>query len=164
MLGMAPKESSAKNNKSLAEAVEIEKKYPYLWDNGNWSTSKTVRNVFVMGSGGIGSMITLQHNEFMTGALTPAPEMIPGFVSKQKKSIGPELGTYPYGCMGVLFRTYFRFFCTRRRMSASWDARVRVRVRVHHAHQARRARADSYLQQTSVICTFSSSMHLVFSQ
>ena len=106
MLGMAPKESSAKNNKSLAEAVEIEKKYPYLWDNGNWSTSKNVRNVFVMGSGGIGSMITLQHNEFMTGALTPAPEMIPGFVSKQKKSIGPELGTYPYGCMGVLFRTY----------------------------------------------------------
>merc|ERR1719162_1123778 len=92
MLGMAPKESSAKNNKSLAEAVEIEKKYPYLWDNGNWSTSKNVRNVFVMGSGGIGSMITLQHNEFMTGALTPAPEMIPGFVSKQKKSIGPELG------------------------------------------------------------------------
>ena len=32
-------------------------KYPYLYDKAgkNWTTSKTVRNVFVMGSGGVGT-------------------------------------------------------------------------------------------------------------
>lgn len=91
MLGEGVKESSAKNNNSLADAVQNEKKYPYLWENGNWSTSKTVRNVFVMGSGGITSAITLFHNEFMTGA-TDTPAKVPGFNPRAKSTIGPELG------------------------------------------------------------------------
>ena len=77
---------------TLQYAVETEKKYPYLWDNGNWSTSKTVRNVFVMGAGGITSAITLQNNEFMTGGATAKPLAVPGMNSKAKNSIGPELG------------------------------------------------------------------------
>ena len=76
---------------SLYHAVTAEGKYPYLWDNGNWSTSKTVRNVFVMGSGGITSAITLFHNEFMTGA-TDTPAKVPGFGPRAKSTIGPELG------------------------------------------------------------------------
>ena len=91
MLGEGVKESSAKNNNSLADAVQNEKKYPYLWENGNWSTSKTVRNVFVMGSGGITSAITLFDNEFMTGA-TDTPAKVPGFNPRAKSTIGPELG------------------------------------------------------------------------
>ena len=50
-----------------------------------------MRNVFVMGSGGVTSSITLFHNEFMTAAdTTPAP--VPGMSSKMKDTIGPELG------------------------------------------------------------------------
>jgi len=90
MLGEGKKGPITKNN-SLAEAVQTDKKYPYLWSNGNWSTSKNVRNVFVMGSGGMSSSITLFHNEFMTAATTtPAP--IPGFNPRSKPTIGPELG------------------------------------------------------------------------
>ena len=52
MLGMG---SRTGTNNSLDHAVEVEHKYPYLWDSsiGNWSTSKTVRNVEVMSSGGM---------------------------------------------------------------------------------------------------------------
>ena len=41
-------------NHTLANAVLNEGKYPYLYDKTtkNWTTSKTVRNVFVMSSGG----------------------------------------------------------------------------------------------------------------
>ena len=56
--------------------VKNESKYPYLWDKsiGNWSTSKTVRSVFVMASGGPTAAVTLFNNEFMTaGDTTPAP-------------------------------------------------------------------------------------------
>ena len=73
--------------------MQKENKYPYLWDKstGNWSVSENVRNVFVMGSGGVTSPITLFHNEFMTAAdTTPAP--VPGMNSKMKDTIGPELG------------------------------------------------------------------------
>ena len=40
-------------NHTLANAVKYEGKYPYLYDKAtkNWTTSKTVRNVFVMGGG-----------------------------------------------------------------------------------------------------------------
>ena len=78
---------------SLQYAVETEHKYPYLWDatNKNYSTSKNVRNVFVMGNGGITSAITLQHNEFMTAATT-TPATQPGMSSRAKTSVGPELG------------------------------------------------------------------------
>lgn len=43
------------NNNSLEYAVQTAHKYQYLWDSsiGNWSTSKTVRNVEVMSSGGM---------------------------------------------------------------------------------------------------------------
>jgi hypothetical protein len=53
--------------------------------------SKTVRNVFVMGSGGVNSAITLQNNEFMTGA-TATPLGPAGMNPKAKDTIGPELG------------------------------------------------------------------------
>lgn len=69
-------------NGTLEYAVTVEKKYPYLWNTSasppTWSTSKTVRNVEVMGSGGAASKITNQHNEFMTPA--------------KGASIGPEFG------------------------------------------------------------------------
>lgn len=90
MLGEGAKGPVTKVN-SLAEAVQTNKKYPYLWSNGNWTTSKNVRNVFVMGSGGMSSATSLMHNEMMTAALT-TPDKIPGFNSKSKSSIGPELG------------------------------------------------------------------------
>ena len=45
-----------------------------------WSVSKTVRNVFVMGSGGPTSPVTVQTNDFMTGG------------QGHRGSIGPELG------------------------------------------------------------------------
>ena len=40
-------------NNSLANAVSVEGKYPYLYDKANksWKTSKMIRNVFVMGGG-----------------------------------------------------------------------------------------------------------------
>lgn len=80
-------------NTTLTAAVTQAKKYQYLWDSAknNWTTSPNVQNVFVMGSGGITSGITLQHNERMTGAMT-TPAAVPGMGSKTKKSIGPELG------------------------------------------------------------------------
>ena len=53
--------------------------------------SKNVRDVFVMGSGGITSAPTLFHNEFMTAG-TATPAAIPGFGPRMKTSIGPELG------------------------------------------------------------------------
>jgi alpha-galactosidase len=95
MLGMAPKGTlppSGKGKNTLAQAVTAGK-YPYLYDKAtkNWTVSKTVRNVFVMGSGGPSSTITLQHNEFMTAAMT-TPAAVPGMTSKNKKTIGPELG------------------------------------------------------------------------
>lgn len=73
--------------------MQTEGKYPYLWDkaSGNWSVSKNVRNVFVMGSGGVASSIDLFHNEFMTAADT-TPATLPGMSSKMKDTIGPELG------------------------------------------------------------------------
>lgn len=78
---------------SLQYAVETEHKYAYLWDavHKNYSTSKNVRNVFVMGAGGMDAAITLQHNEFMTAA-TDKPGPVPGMHSAAKGTIGPELG------------------------------------------------------------------------
>jgi len=67
----------------LARAVAIEGKYPYLYDKTtkNWTTSKTVRNVFVLGSGGpngkYGSRVMT--DEWMSGP-------------NHRNSIGPELG------------------------------------------------------------------------
>ena len=57
-----------------------------------------------MGSGGIDSAITLQNNEFLTGA-TVKPPTVPGMNSKAKDSIGPELGrskspSQPWSCLG----------------------------------------------------------------
>ena len=91
MLGEGKKDGST--SRSLQYAVQTEHKYPYLWDaaTSKYSTSKTVRNVFVMGSGGLDSSITLMHNEFMTAATT-TPAAIPGMSSKAKNTIGPELG------------------------------------------------------------------------
>lgn len=91
MLGEGKKPGTT--NGTLQFAVEKEGKYPYLWNktSNDWSTSPNVRNVFVMGSGGVTSGITLQNNEFMTGdTLTPAA--VPGMNSKAKDTIGPELG------------------------------------------------------------------------
>lgn len=70
-------------NGTLEFAVKTEHKYPYLWDEttGDWSVSKTVRNVAVMGSGGPNASVSLHHNEFMTAGAT-----------KKKATIGPELG------------------------------------------------------------------------
>lgn len=67
-------------NTSLTSLVEAGE-YPYLWDSStkNWTTSKTVRNVFVMGSGGPGKT-TQMTNNFMTGG------------EGHRGSIGPELG------------------------------------------------------------------------
>ena len=71
-------------NGTLEYAVTVEHKYPYLWDaaTSNWTVSKTVRNVFVMGSGpqatpGVG---LVQTNNWMTGG------------EGHRGSIGPELG------------------------------------------------------------------------
>lgn len=91
MLGEGKKEGTT--NGTLQFAVETEHKYSYLWDSatGNWTSSKNVRNVFVMGSGGVDSSVTLFHNEFATAATTrPAP--VPGMNSASKDTIGPELG------------------------------------------------------------------------
>ena len=67
-------------NTSLTSLVEAGE-YPYLWDAAtkNWTTSKTIRNVFVMGSGGPGKT-TVQTNNFMNGG------------DGHRGSIGPELG------------------------------------------------------------------------
>jgi hypothetical protein len=68
-------------NTTLFSAVHAGK-YPYLWDKStsNWTTSKTVRNVFTMGSGGLTSKATLQTNSWMNGG------------EGHRGSIGPELG------------------------------------------------------------------------
>jgi len=74
--------SGQATNGTLTYAVQTEHKYPYLWDSasGTWAVSKTVRNVFTMGSGGPTSPATIFHNEFM------------GVNTTHKKTIGPELG------------------------------------------------------------------------
>ena len=68
-------------NTTLFSAVNAGK-YPYLWDEAtkNWTTSKTVRNVFVMGSGGTTSPTTIQTNAWMSGGVG------------HRGSVGPELG------------------------------------------------------------------------
>jgi len=91
MLGEGYK--TGKSNNSLENAVQNDGKYQYLWDKatGNYSVSKNVRNVFVMGAGGESSAISLFHNEFMTAGIT-TPATQPGMLSKAKDTIGPELG------------------------------------------------------------------------
>lgn len=67
-------------NGTLEFAVKTEGKYPYLFDAATqkWTTSKNVRNVFIMGSGNQSFEASkLQHNESMT---------VVG------STIGPELG------------------------------------------------------------------------
>jgi len=68
-------------NGTLEYACKTEKKYPYLLDSaGEWSVSKTVRNVFIMGSGNSTfEKSRLQQNEWMSA-------------KSKKSSIGPELG------------------------------------------------------------------------
>ena len=68
-------------NTTLYSAVKAGH-YPYLWDKAadNWTTSKTVRNVFNMGSGGPTTKPTLLTNNWMVGG------------EGHKGSIGPELG------------------------------------------------------------------------
>ena len=70
-------------NGSLAHAVAVEGKYPYLYDKAtkNWTVSKTVRNVFIMNTGGIKTPYPdrIMTNQWMQG---PNP----------RGSIGPELG------------------------------------------------------------------------
>eukprot|EP01043_Picozoa_sp_COSAG02_P066835 COSAG02_NODE_10531_length_1920_cov_3.319055_1_plen_227_part_10 len=83
MLGMGSIGTlSAPTKNSLANAVAVEGKYPYLYDKAtkNWTTSKTVRNVFVQDSGGISSKYPARvaTNQWMQG---PNP----------RGSIGPEL-------------------------------------------------------------------------
>ena len=67
-------------NTSLTSLVQAGE-YPYLWDatTKNWTTSKNIRNVFVMGSGGPGKT-TVATNNFMNGG------------AGHRGSIGPELG------------------------------------------------------------------------
>ena len=106
MLGEGEKMNNPKkpSNTTLQDAVFNQKKFPYLEANGNWSTSKTVRDVFVMASGGVNAAgakfpITLFHNEFMTGAIS-TPKAAPWknhfgsgtMAPRAKPSIGPELG------------------------------------------------------------------------
>jgi hypothetical protein len=75
-------------NGTLEFAVKTEKKYPYLWDTktGDWAISKTVRNVFVMGSGNqTFDKAKLQNNEFMqVGAMAKG--------GSHGGDIGPEFG------------------------------------------------------------------------
>ena len=81
MLGMGHIGSATDDtNNSLYHAVTAEGKYPYLWDKSakNWTTSKTTRNVFVMGSGGINTT-SIHTNAWMNGGMGHG-------------SIGPELG------------------------------------------------------------------------
>ena len=67
-------------NTSLTSVVAAGE-YPYLWDTStkNWTTSKNVRNVFTMGSGGPTSKPGILTNSFMNGG------------EGHKGSIGPEL-------------------------------------------------------------------------
>jgi hypothetical protein len=65
-------------NTSLTPLVNAGE-YPYLFSGGKWTVSKTVRNVFVMGSGGP-SPSKIQTNNFMEGD------------KGHGASIGPELG------------------------------------------------------------------------
>ena len=76
---------TAPTNNSLSEAVAVDGKYPYLYDKASksWTTSKVIRNVFVMGGGaqpnntGVGK---IQTNSWMNGG------------QGHSGSIGPELG------------------------------------------------------------------------
>lgn len=70
-------------NGTLEFAVKTEHKYPYLWDatNGTWTVSNSVRNVFVMGSGGADASTKVLNNEWLTNGPT-----------NKRKTIGPELG------------------------------------------------------------------------
>ena len=69
---LAPRSLTAPKKNSLAYAVAVEGKYPYLYDKAtkNWTDSKTVRNVFVQGNGaqpgntGVGRVPT---NSWMNG-------------------------------------------------------------------------------------------------
>ena len=71
--------AAADSPNSLFHAVNAEGKYPYLWDKAakNWSISNTVRNVFVLGAGGVNSS-SVRTNAWMSGS--------------NRGSIGPELG------------------------------------------------------------------------
>ena len=65
---------TAPTNNSLANAVAVEGKYPYLYDktNKSWTTSKMVRNVFVMGGGaqpGNTGLGKIQTNSWMNGGI-----------------------------------------------------------------------------------------------
>lgn len=70
-------------NGTLANAVAREGKYPYLYDKAtkSWTVSKSVRDVFIMNTGGTTSRYPdkIQTNEWMQGA-------------NRRHSIGPELG------------------------------------------------------------------------
>lgn len=81
MLGEGKIEGS--QNGTLEYAVKTEHLYPYLVDGtGNWTVSKDVRNVFIMGSGNASfNQSKLFHNEWMT---------VSG------RTIGPELGIGHY--------------------------------------------------------------------
>ena len=75
----------ATTNGTLEYAVTTQKMYPYMVDStGAYKTSATVRNVFVMGSGGPDSKVELQSNEFLTAG--------PEAKGKARTSLGPELG------------------------------------------------------------------------
>ena len=86
MLGEGKIEGAA--NGSLEFAVKTEKKYPYLLNSstGNWTTSRTVRNVFTMASGGPTANARILHNEWMTDVIWPwTKEMIDKEVRGRKK-------------------------------------------------------------------------------
>ena len=76
-----PKPPPPPPNNTLALAVQAGK-YPYLYDaaNKSWTVSKTVRNVFTMGSGGPTYNGSISTNSWMTGG------------EGHGGSIGPELG------------------------------------------------------------------------
>jgi hypothetical protein len=73
--------TATEGNTTLHYSVE-HGMYPYLWDEAskNWTSSKTVRNVFNMGSGDPTSKAQLLTNNWMNGG------------DGHKGSIGPELG------------------------------------------------------------------------
>ena len=104
-----PGDKSAGKNTTLFSAVHAGK-YPYLWDKStsNWTTSKTMRNVFVMGSGGPTSKVTLQTNNFMNGG------------EGHRGSIGPELGIGGMLEQGVAVPTMMLKSCIGNR-GLGWD-------------------------------------------
>jgi hypothetical protein len=87
MLGEGNIKGSSENT-SLQHAVEVEGRYPYLWDKTTkqWAVADQVRNVFIMTSGNASfNQSVLQDNEWM---------QVPAKATKtmKKTSIGPELG------------------------------------------------------------------------